>query len=74
MMDTHNAYDPRFTGDALGCPRKVARVKTKGTELEIASSYADSVDTLGTKFCVGRLATELEFPLFAIVSALSARC
>jgi hypothetical protein len=46
--------------DTLGTPRKVTRLETKGTALEVTTTDADQVDTLSSQLGVGRLTTQLE--------------
>ena len=56
----------------LTAPRKVARIKAKGTVLEATAPDTDGVDTLGAKLGVGSLTAELELSLLAVVGALRA--
>ena len=56
----------------LAAPRKVARIKAKGTVLEATAPDADGVDTLGAKLGVGSLTAELKLSLLAVVGALRA--
>jgi hypothetical protein len=67
---THDTNNPRLLRDVLRSPRKVARIQTKGTVLDVSTPHADTVDAFGTEFGVGRLATELELSLLAVVGAL----
>ena len=53
-------------------PRKVPRVQTKGAEFVIPTTSAHGVNALGPEPGVGRLATELELPLLAVVRTLGA--
>ena len=55
--------DTGLAGNALGGPGEVARVEAEGTELAVATTGADKVDTLGTDTGVGGLATLLESPV-----------
>lgn len=52
--------DAGLAGDTLRAPGEVARVETEGTELAVAATGADEVDTLGTDTGVGSLAALLE--------------
>lgn len=63
--------DAGLAGDTLGGPGEVAGVETEGTELAVATTGADKVDTLGTDTGLSRLATLLESPLLAVVCSLS---
>ena len=56
----------------LAAPRKVARIKAKGTVLEATAPDTDGVDTLGAKLGIGSLTAELELSLLAVVGALRA--
>jgi len=62
--------DPRLPGDALGSPRKVARVQTKGTEFGVTTTGAHAVDALDAKLGVGGLTAEFELALLAVVGTL----
>lgn len=55
--------DAGLAGNALRGPGEVARVETEGTELAVATTGADKVDTLGTDTGVGGLAALLESPV-----------
>jgi hypothetical protein len=52
--------DTGLAGDTLGAPGEVTGLETEGTELLVATTGADQVNTLGTDTGVGRLATLLE--------------
>ena len=52
--------DTGLAGDALGAPREVTGLETESTELAVATTGADKVDTLGADTGVGGLATLLE--------------
>ena len=58
----------------LAAPRKVARIKAKGTVLEATAPDTDGVDTLGAKLGVGSLTAELELSLLAVMGTLSTSC
>lgn len=55
-------------------PCEVTGVETEGSVLEVPTTYTNSMDALGAKLSVGRLAAELEFSLLAVVGALGTRC
>lgn len=57
--------DTGLAGDALGAPREVARVETKGTVLGVAATDTDGVNALGTDLGAGGLATSLPSTLLA---------
>lgn len=73
-MYTHNIDDPGLPGNIFRAPSKVSCLKTQCTVFYISTACADAVDTLRLggrrKPGVGRLATELELALFAVVSTL----
>lgn len=52
--------DTGLAGDTLRAPGEVARVETEGTELAVATTGADEMDTLGTDTGVGGLTALLE--------------
>lgn len=52
--------DTGLAGDTLGAPGEVTGLETEGTELLVATTGADQVNTLGTDTGVGGLATLLE--------------
>jgi hypothetical protein len=54
--------DTGLLGDALGAPREVAGVETQSTELAVAATGADKMDTLSANTGIGGLATLLESP------------
>jgi hypothetical protein len=54
--------DTALLSDALGAPREVARVETQSTELAVAATGADKMDTLSANTGIGGLATLLESP------------
>ena len=49
-------------GDALRAPGEVAGLETESTELAVAATGADKMDTLSANTGIGRLATLLESP------------
>jgi hypothetical protein len=55
--------DTALLRDALGAPREVARVETQSTELAVAATGADKMDTLSANTGIGGLATLLESPI-----------
>lgn len=74
---TGDGNDTGLASAALGGPGKVARVKTKGTVLVVATTGADGVNALSTDLGVGRLATRLEgslLPCNAYVRKSSCTC
>ena len=54
--------DTGLLGDALGAPGEVAGLETESTELAVAATGADKMDTLSANTGIGRLATLLESP------------
>ena len=54
----------------LTAPRKVARVETESTILEVTTTDTDGVNPLRSKLGVGGLTAELELSLLAVVGAL----
>jgi hypothetical protein len=58
----------------LRSPCKVTRVEAEGTVFGVTATDTHSVNTLWTKLSAGRLTTELEFSLLAIVGALGTGC
>lgn len=58
----------------LRSPCKVTAIETKSSIFEVSSTDTDSMNALGTKFGVCRLATKLELSLLAIVGALRTTC
>jgi len=58
----------------LRCPCEVTSVETEGTVLGVTTADAHGVDALGAELGAGRLTTELEFSLLAIVGALCTGC
>ena len=70
-MCTHDTNDTSLPRDALAAPSEVTRVKTESAVLDVPTTDTNGVDTLGTELGVGSLATELEFPVLAVVGALS---
>jgi hypothetical protein len=54
--------DTGLLGNALRSPREVAGVETQSTELAVAATSADKVDTLSANTGIGRLAALLESP------------
>ena len=66
----HTDYS-RLASDVLRGPGKVSALKTKSPVLQISSTHSNGVDTLRTKLGVGRLTTELELSLLAVVGSLS---
>lgn len=62
--------DASLAGRVLGCPGKVARLKTESAVLEVAAAGADGVDPLGSELGHGGLTTELELSLLAVVGTL----
>jgi len=55
--------DSNLSGDPFRSPREIARLKTKSTELSIASTSTDEMDSLGTDTGVGFLTTGFESAL-----------
>jgi hypothetical protein len=43
----HDTNNTGLAGNGLGAPREVAGIKAEGTELAVATTSADQVDTLG---------------------------
>ena len=70
MRGTHDTDDTGLLGSVFASPSKVARVETEGTVLCVPTTGTDGVDTFGTELGVGRLTTELELALLAVVGAL----
>ena len=66
----HHRDDSRLPRDALGSPGEVARIETESTELGVPATRAHAVDAFGAELGVGRLTTELELALLAVVGAL----
>ncbi len=64
-----DADDTGLARDALSAPREVAGLQTEGTVLLVTATGANLVDALGTNLGHGRLATQLELPLLAVLSA-----
>jgi len=70
------AYHTNNSGlpsNMLQAPGIVPTIMTESAELLRLSTDTNCVNTLGTKFGVGRLTTEFEFSLLAVVSALTTR-
>lgn len=65
-----NINDTGLAADGLASPGEVARVKTEGTLLDVTTTDADGVDTLGTELGVGCLTAEIELSLLAVESTL----
>lgn len=63
--------DTGLAGNALGGPRKVARLETQSTELAVATTRAHEMDSLGTDTGVGLLATGFESALLPCDEQLS---
>lgn len=74
IKGTYNTDKPGLSCDMLRCPSKVTSVEAEGTVLGVTTSDTHSVHTLCTKLSAGRLTTELEFSLLAIVGALGTGC
>lgn len=74
MKDAYNTDKPSLPRDMLRCPCEVTSVKTEGTVLGATTTNAHGMDALDSKLGVGRLTTELEFSLLAIVGALGTSC
>jgi hypothetical protein len=74
MRDAYNTDKPSLSCDMLRCPCEVTSVKTEGTVLGVTTANAHGVDTLCAKLGAGRLTTELEFSLLAVVGALGTGC
>lgn len=64
-----DADDTGLARDTLSAPREVTGLQTESTELLVTTTSTDGVDTLGTNLGHGRLATQLELPLLAVLSA-----
>lgn len=62
--------DTGLAADGLASPGEVARVKTEGTVLDVATTDANVVDALGTELGVGGLTAELELSLLAVEGTL----
>lgn len=56
----HDTNDTGLAGNALRSPREVTGLETEGTELLVATTGTDKVDSLVTKTGVGGLATLVE--------------
>ena len=70
------AYHTNNSGlpsNMLRTPGIVPTIKTESTEFLGSSTDTNCMNTLETKFGVGRLTTEFEFSLLAVVSALTTR-
>ena len=65
----HTDYS-RLASDVLRGPGKIAALKTKSPVLQIPSTHSNGVNTLSTKLGIGRLTTELELSLLAVVGSL----
>jgi hypothetical protein len=73
-MQAYNTDKPSLSRDMLRCPGEVTSVETEGTVLGVTTTNAHCVDALCSKLGVGRLTTELEFSLLAVVGALGTSC
>lgn len=58
-----------LSGDTLGGPREVTGLNSQGSELLVATSSSDSVDSLGTDLGVSGLSTQLELSLLSELSS-----
>jgi hypothetical protein len=52
--------------DVLSRPDEITGIKSDGTELAVATSSSNQVDSLGTDLGVGSWATEFELPLLLV--------
>lgn len=66
--------DSRLLGDTLTWPTEVSTVQSQCSELLVAASYTDFVDTLGADTGVGGLSAELKLSLLAVRGTLSTGC
>jgi len=69
----YHTNDSGLPSNMLRTPGIVPTIKTESTEFLGSSTDTNCMNTLGTKFGVGRLTTEFEFSLLAVVSALTTR-
>jgi len=70
---TDNTDDPSLLRDLLASPGEVTRFQSQGTVLQVSTPDPDTVDALGSQFCVGWLTAKLELSLLAIMGTLCAR-
>jgi len=69
----YHANNSGLPSNMLRTPGIVPIIETESTVLLRPSTDTNCMNTLGTKFGVGRLTTEFEFSLLAVVSALTTR-
>jgi len=72
--DTHDTDYACLACDMFRAPSKIAGIKAQSTVFEVAAADTNSVYVLSPKLGVCRLATELEFSLFAVVCTLGTTC
>lgn len=65
-----NTSDSGLSGDTLGGPREVTGVNSQRSELLVATSGSDRVDSLGTDLGVGGLSTQFELSLLSELGSL----
>lgn len=61
----HNTSNSGLSGDTLGSPREVTGLDSQSSELLVATSGSDSVDSLSTNLGVSWLSTQLELSLLS---------
>ena len=69
---TDDADNPGFLRYVLASPGEVTRLQSQGTVFDVSTPSPDTVNTLGSQFCVSRLATELKLSLLAVMGTLCA--
>lgn len=62
----NSVQDTGLMSDVLSRPDEVTGIKSDGTELAVATSSSNQVDSLGTDLGVGSWATEFELPLLLV--------
>ena len=67
---THDTDNSGLLRNMLASPSKIARIKSKGAVLDIASSYTYRVYPFRAKLSVGWLTTKLKLALLTVVSTL----
>ena len=68
---TYDTNNPSLPSDMLWTPGIISTIETKSTVLLRTSTDTNCMNTLRTKFSVGRLTTKFEFSLLAVVGTLT---
>jgi hypothetical protein len=74
IKGTYDTDDPSLLSGMLRGPSKVSTFQSQRPVFMVSTSRSNGMDTFRTETGVGRLTTQLEFSLLAVVSSLSSGC